>query len=526
MNYIEYMEHVKVRLNQLTEQEKTEWIQQIARKKTANEWADFLDSLQNQALKSNFHEAEFVIWCEKVTTGNYAYNKIENEFYYNDYEGEDFYYYDDDDQINTSFLSYYQEACRQLNQKAYQTAFTIFKKLYHLTFTIHDLEGGMEKINLIDALISEILPVSEEEFIYPFLYTILQTSAGKNRLETLYRIPYVFSLEKIFSSGPEELLSIDFFLKEWIHFLQEQKDDDRSTTLLIEAAFLFNGLDEIKKIALEGSGNHPGLYLYLIEQLLGQENYQEVEKFGLLGLEIMKNKSKIRGEIAHLTALGAKELQHKEIYQYCQLEAFEIEPTFSSFFPLIGLLVDESLKKRLICQIKSQSEEKMTIEKKRILLFFLGDYHSLITRKERKNRPYFFSDNRTDIALLLFLLNQSKTNSLAMKTLFNNLYFNLSERRIEREQFIEMLQQWKLQQEIIEGRSLLISQVQKEIEHVAEEIVGGGFRKEYQKIAIFVQLLDEIKVSSNMAEKNEVLFSYKQKYKSKRAFQQELAEFA
>lgn len=526
MNYLEYIEQVKTRLNQMTEQEKTEWIQQIARKKQENEWDSFLDSLHFQTSKTDFDKGKLTSWCEKVRTGSFYFHRVENAFYYDDYENEDFYEYEDDHQISETFLFYYDEACRQLNQRTYQEAFTIFKQLFSLTFSIKDsIEKSREEVSFIDSFTFELLPISEEDFLYPFLYTILQSLKGEERLETLYQGIFSYSLEKVLSYGPEEFLSLNVFLKEWIDFLKE-KEEERSTDLLIEGALLYGGLNEVKTLVLEERNHHLGLSLYLVEQLFLQGNYQEAEKIGLLSLEKSKNKSKIRGEIARLTGLSAKKCQHQAIFQRCQFEVFEINPRFPAFFSFILLFNQESVKEKMIHLVEAQSEEEISREKKKIFLFFLGDYDSLVTRKKRKNLPHFFSDDRIDIALLLFLLNQSQEKSPGKEALFQHLFSNLSERQIDRGEFIETLKSWKVQQGHIQEAGILIEQVEKEIALVAEEIVGGGFRQEYQKVALFVQLLDEVKASNGIGESKDVRSFYQQKYKRKRAFQQELEKLS
>lgn len=530
MNYLEYMEKVQILVNQLSESEKAKWIQQFARTQKSEDWEDVLKTLQPEASTEAFQRKEFLEWCQQVTTGRFYYEVTENDYYYDqgdswdDSEMEDCYQYEDNDKINALLDDYYREGMNQLQKKAYSEARWIFEKLLELSFTMKNPEEqSIEKITLFDIFELNLLGFSEEALLYPFLYTIFQTEEGDCRMNLLYHWMTDLTLEKIFSIGPEELPSIELFLTSWIDFLQKI-ESPQATRLLIEGGLLVDGLHTLKEVALREGDNHPGLYIYLCQELFKDKSYEEVEKFGLLGLNKIENQSKLRGEIASITAQGARALKHINVYQECLLEAFYADMKLASFFPLIEWLDDLDLKSKVRRAFENQKQISLSSKEQQVVRFFLGEFYVIFDWERNDLKHTVYPERRVDLYLLLFLLYPPKCSNLITDKLIQLLYSAFSGRKIDPFDFEDYLFLWKRQQKIPnEEKQSMMAYLHRNIGEIAEEIVGGGIRKHYGEVALFVSILGEVDESKGLIDGRKQLISkYQKKYASKRAFKGEL----
>lgn len=547
MNYNEFIKAVDEKLATMPESEKKKWIHNLARTIQEDERCKFLNSLNGENNSGEIiHDInEIQEWCEKIQNGDIYFECSYCEVYGENYWREDSYEYYDTYEIGKRLTSAFQVAEDLLYQKEYEKALVLYSLLIGMIFQAYDSDSEETMELGIEELVDEnLVSLNLKKIVLNLLYSIYQTSNGKDRAQEVYNyiklnISKDIKLEEFFTIGPEELAGIDIFLEEWIVFLKCE-DGDLAGKLLFEACMLQGGIKMLCGTAREMVQKYPVLYLRACEYFIDKSEYTECEKIGLEAISFLNEELIIRGKVADLTAMASKELGHTEIVWKCYKAAFHSESTINHYLRLFEAESYEDITDIRTMQLRILPEKSfvdfynindqmkinnISLEYKKALCFFNGEF-DYIYEECKKDKTYLgWSDNIKGIFVPLFILylNQSHSVSKAGEKLIEDLKYRLNYSNNDDKSFIERFFIWKDKIKITsEQYEKYITWLHSEVDKRTDALVGGGFRGSYYKAALLITALGETMESQgNVGAKMNIIQHYKKIHSRKSAFKGE-----
>lgn len=574
MNYIEFLNSVDERINEMTIDELRMVIHNMARQAKEDIRADFLKNLASTAaaIEENNEDdqpifidlPELKLWCQKITDSEIYFEAgslLDEEDFefsnydYNDYEElRDTLVYHDVFEITPCLMQTLETARKLMYHKEYDKARTVYDLVCDLKFQSCRTEfDEWTEMTLQDLVYADILSVSMNQLLLSRLYLIYQTVKGEARSSEIYSLlydskgryvdslyPEQNSIETMFSIGPEEITDIPEFYTEWISFLMKTPDP-YAGTLLIEACLARGGMKLLLYTAAQASITHPVLYKHAMETMLSQNDFEGCQKTGLEAIRNIPQKLKIRGEIADLTGQAAQKLQHPEIVKLTDIEGFRSIsdiPHFLNFFsyPDDPKLISDALLHIDALPAPSNPYWQMSIikeaqntlhrEDKLLLSFFAGDFDPLINESKKDQNKLGWSRSLKGIAvpLLILLLNKSSQITRTNEDLLQELSFRLGYNAVNSSQFIEQYQVWKKNITVSDDTyAKFMPWIKEEVHYRTESIVDGGIRKSYYKAAELIVALGETMESRGIANaKARIIDHYSKQHNRKSAFKKEL----
>lgn len=547
MNYNEFIKAVDEKLATMSNSEKEKWIHNLARTIQEGERCKFLNSLngENNCGEIIHDIKEIQEWCEKIQNGDIYFECSYSEVYGKNYWSDDSYEYYDTYEIGKKLTSQFQVTEDLLYQKEYEKALGLYDLLIDMVFQAYDSDSEETMELGIEELVDEnLVSLNLKKIVLNLLYAKYQTSNGKERVQAIYsyiklNISKDIKLEEFFTIGPEELVGISVFLKEWIAFLKCE-DGDLAGNLLFEACMLQGGIEMLSDTAREMVQKHPILYLRVCEYLIHERKVTECEKIGLEAISLLNEELIIRGKVADLTAKAEKELGHTEVVWKCYKAAFQSESTLNHYLRLFEIenyenIIDiNTMKLRILPEksfigfnnINNQMKiNNISLEHKKILRFFNGEF-DYIYEECKKDKTYLgWSNNIKGIFVPLFILylNQSHSLSKAGEKLIEGLKYRLNYSNDDDKNLVERFFIWKDKIKITaEQYEKYVTWIHSEVDKRTDAVVGGGFRGSYYKATALISALGETMESNgNYGAKMDLIEHYKKIHSRKRAFKEE-----
>jgi len=547
VNYNEFLKAVDEKLTIMSETKKSQWIHNMARITKENERIAFLNSLQEKqdycsvtSLKKEIED-----WCIKIEEQEIYFECSGYEEYGGNYWDSDYSYeYSDVFGIGKELSRAFQIAEDLLFQKEYRQASELYDRLCSMPFPA--LDSDMEEWNELELeeLVKEkLISMDLKQIALNLMYAKYQVAVGEERVAALYRyfswdICKGIKVEEIFIVGPEELKEIDVFMEDWISFLKNT-EGDMAGDLLSDACIYQGGVGRLCETAREVSAKHPVLYEHACQQLLNEKNEIECEKLGLESIGILPERLVIRGKIADLTAMAAKQLGHADIIKECYEAAFYSESTLNHYLRLFELQDYKSIVERAAKYANALPENSVREgnNNKQMLVNYLSKEHKKVIRFFNGELDYIFEDCENDktelgwssqfkgiaVPLFILLLNQNRKLTKAGQRLIDGIEYRLGFKEDDIMSFTDRFFSWK--EKIVltnEQFEKYVEWLEKVVDKRTEAVVGGGFRKSYYKAAVLISALGEALESNGKLHGRMALIEhYKEIYSRKRAFRAE-----
>ncbi|WP_440897417.1 hypothetical protein ACS127_05450 [Amphibacillus sp. Q70] len=552
MNYRDFMKQVDEQLSNMSDEEKDNWIRDIARTTREKKRQFFLHSLMNKekyvSILPDDTINEIGAWCEKIENQDIYIECTGYETYEAGYYGEWVDEYEDVFGIGEELSKAFQIARDLLYLKQYKQSQALFERLCSLEFQAVDVMGGDGHVLELEGLIAEgLVNISVKDTLLHLMYATYQSYNGKERVNMLYRyflswyVMNNMTVEEIFIIGPEELKGISEFMEEWISLLKK-KDGDLAGRLLTEACLYLGGVNYLINIARSNSKRHPCLYKNACEILLREAKFAQCEEVGLEAIRQLSEKLVMRGEIADLAAEAARQLKHPEVIKTCYQAAFYAESTLAHYLRLFELPLYDDITKRAAIYANalpenselSYSERKniqlqlnsLSKENKKAIDFFNQEFDKIIDLCQKNKTVLGWSTHFKGLLVPLFILLMNKSNQLTVagNKLLDNIVIRLGYRN-EQERFLEQFIYWKEKIVITDQEAKkYINWLQKEVDKRTEAVVSGGFRNSYYKPAALIVALGEAMESfGDLGCKEDLIEYYKKKHSRKSAFKAELS---
>ena len=560
MTYRDFTKTVDEHLQNMTEEEKTKWIHELARKQKEHQWNDFLASFTGSTQTDYSKQIkEIYDFISKVEDGELYFDCEEVEYYEEGYWESDYRTeYKDSMEIGEKLSQAFDITENLLNNKQYQQAAELYEQLCTISVTVFGDYGDYDPLDLTDMINEELISVSTKAIGLNLLYSHYQCLSGSYRIK---RFIYYFSqkmfdkikFNEILTVGPEELNNINDFLEDWICALSELKTN-RSGELLTEACLEIGGVERLHKEAQKLYMVHPVLYENLCKQYMDTEQYEKCEDAGLEALAKIQKNLTIRSRIAYMLLSAALKRGNTEIIPHVIIESFYSRSSLNNFFRLFDLPDYKKIAAdaaRYVESLQNDSPSRtgffewssygikntrkydqweinsLTLNDKIIICFFNMEFESVIEKcKLNKGFLGWSSGDIRGVIVPLFLLMMNKNNDIskAGKALVNDIIHKLDFEEHDNQTFIDSFLIWKDKVSLTNGQFEYISQWLREmVQKRTDAVVGGNYRKSYHKAAKLIVALGEMLESNKDygAKEREIAY-YKKLHSRKSAFRSEL----
>ncbi|SFN79877.1 hypothetical protein [Proteiniclasticum ruminis] len=549
MNYLEYAKRIEQEMKAMKESRKDDLLRHLLLQVAEERREEYLHLLTGNALEKDLridHE-EFATWCQKIEDGSMHFD-VETyiDYQFSPYDDEYEEVFSDAYGIAKAFEKYYALAL-DLNQRMqYKDALSLLEPLLLLDFYAYSEEDEEFVMFSLEELIDkEVIRVKRKEAFLKLLYLYYQTYEGETRVQKIYgvllRNHYLkFTLEEIFTAGPEEVKGIDTFLSVSMIYLEDIEADE-AAILMADAALLLGDSDYFSAVAKKSGEKHPLLHLKVCEVLQEEKRNDEALQSALWALENLPRSLEIRGNIAQKAANAAKNLGQIELYQYAIKETYYSNTTAFHFLELCGVTEDREMLKEAALYaenlwIESEKEvpkeagqwrrNQISLKEKDAILFLSGDWESIYQQYKGISRSLGWTRDPKGVIVPLFLLGLYDGQRLqkAGLNMFQDTCCKLGMYSINEDWNQILFENWKkIYRFSEEESSRYLSWVQTEVEQRVEGIVGGSFRHSYHKAALLVAMLGEVMESRGEENgKRRLIEFYKKKYYRRRAFKEEL----
>ena len=552
MNYLDYAKRIEQEIASMKESRKNELLRHLLLQVAEERREEYMHLLTGNTLEMELridHE-EFATWFQKIEDGNIYFDVqtfIDDE--YSPYDDEYEEVFSDEYGIAKAFEKYYTLALDLIQRMQYKDALSLLEPLLHLDFFAYSEENEEFVMFSLEELIDkDVIRVKRKEAILKLLYLYYQTFEGETRVKKIYgvllRSHYLkFTLEEIFTAGPEEVKGIDAFLSESMIYLEDIEADE-AAILLADAALLLGGSDYLSTVAKKSGQKHPLLHLKVCDVLQEENRIDEALQSALWALENLPRSLEIRGNIAQKAANAAQNLGQIELYQYAIKETFYSNTTAFRFLELCGITEDrETLKeaaryaenlwieseKEVPKEVGQWRRNQISLKEKDAILFLSGDWESIYHQYKGISRSLGWTSDPKGVIVPLFLLGLYDGQRLQKAGLatFHNTCYKLGTYSINEDWNQTLFENWKKIYRFSEEESrCYLTWIQGEVEKRVEGIVGGSFRHSYHKAALLVAMLGEVMESRGEENgKRRLIEFYKKKYYRRRAFKEELAPY-
>lgn len=341
---------------QLSKEQLTAVIHEIARTLPEHKRDIFLDTLrtafQSTAIESpkTIHDDYQQLLIE-LKHNQYILTEINNGIRYLDSEYNeewDDWYNSDADEVFFSdpmnVLPEIEDAIRLIHKcidlAAYKEGCELAETLSVLEITAKgDYEDFCgEPLGINDLYEHELLSGSMKKTVRECLYLEYQGNRLEDRAEELFCMIhnlqcYSVRLEDVLQTGNHELPEFEQFLPLWIEYLGTHSGMGVKG-LLEEAQSMLQDEQQILDTARKYANSYPELYKQILEQKSDPDKNLRMMSIGIEALEKISENTKVRSEVALLTAKYAYENNQESVCEYCWLEAFRSYPSLVHYLRL------------------------------------------------------------------------------------------------------------------------------------------------------------------------------------------------
>lgn len=434
-----------------------------------------------------------------------------------------------------------------IDQAAYKEGCELAETLSVLEITAKgDYEDFCgEPLGISDLYEHELLSGSMEKTVRECLYLEYQGNSLENRAEELLCMIHNFQcysvrLEDVLQTGNHELPEFEQFLPLWIEYLGTHSGMGVKI-LLEEAQSMLQDEQQILDTARKFANSCPELYKQILEQNSDPDKNQRMMNIGIEALEKISENTKVRSEIALLTARYAYESNQKAVCEYCWLEAFRSYPSLVHYLRLRFCgenWANNELPAIKICQGLQKTDNELYF----MLLFWNKEFDTVITRgmNIKEALGWSFTFMKEGVASFLLLLYQGTDLPAGLSYLLNYVQrkyaFTAEEfckgtrltcEENDNELLWRIICKWKQDVRISnEDRIRWMNKINQLISLRVDGIMTANRRKYYDECAAFVSAYGEVKESlGSFGEKNVFMAEYHRRYPRRSAFIHELMEF-
>ena len=364
MNLAKFLKYVDDAVSEMTGEQITAFVHEIARtlperqrnhfietlksvKKNRNAAGDKPDSSMDALELLRRDIAQVTKFLNAVNEGDLRLDS-EIDYQYNNGWGwdEDYkFLFSDPEDIQPIINEAIELLHRCIDLEAYPEGAELAGILFRLTV---EVEGDYEDYDgtplQIDDLFNEdLLDGTYDDFVHEALYLIYTGNSLPERPAFLYNcisgLQYVDTkLEDIMQLGDQDLPDFDIFLPLWIAYLGKQNGSKANN--LLDEALSMAGEDQYLEAARKFSDIHPELYKQILQNGMSDQDDAAMMKIGLEALEKIQELSILRGEIALLTADYAKRINDQRTAEFCWIEAFRSDVSPENYLRLRFFLPD------------------------------------------------------------------------------------------------------------------------------------------------------------------------------------------
>jgi hypothetical protein len=572
MTYREFISKIDRQLENMTNQEKADWIHNIARKQKEHQRNDFLMSLSciSQLEHSDDVQLDFVKQVKKidnfiknVENGNLYFDAEEVEYYEEDHWERDFETrYQDDLEIGKQLTAGFELAESLVMNKQYQLAAGLYERLLQISVEVIGDQVDYDPLDLSDMIDEELIRVNTKDIALHLLYSNYHILDGKDRAKRFvdyfrWKIFNGIKISELFSTGPDELDKIEYFLEEWIAALSETKTN-RAMELLTEACLEAGGIDRLYKEAKKLQTQHPGLYEKVCALYKEAGDFEVCEKVGLEALQAIPQKLTVRSRVADHVLIASRENGNIEVQNQAILEAFYSRSSLNNFLRLFDLPDYKKVTEEAARIAETPTADKSnpimrsewrTYEMKRtgtydqweenaieqldkaVIKFFNMEFMNVVTicNNEKGFLGWSSGDIRgVVVPLFLLAMNKKDTFSKAAEALLKDIAYRLDFEESGDMGFDNCFLMWKEKISFTESEYDDISRWLNEmVQKRTEAVVGGTYRYSYHKAAKLIVAYGEMLESNGeIGAKDKEILHYKKLHSRKRAFRAELDELA
>ena len=356
MNLPKFLKYVDEVLSEMTGEQMTEFVHEIARTLPERQRNHFIEMLKSVRKNGNTTEdkpdfsmdalellrrdiAQVTKFLEMVNEGDL---RLDSEIDYQYSSGwswdEDEYKFrfSDPEDILPKINKAIKLLHRCIDLEAYHDGAELAGILFRLTVEVEGDYGDYDgtPLQIDDLFNEELLNGTYDNFVHEALYLIYNGNKLADRPAFLYNfisgLQYADTkLEDIMQLGDRDLSDFDEFLPLWIAYLGKQNGSKAND--LLDEALSMAGDDQYLEAARKFSDNHPELYKHILQNGLADKDDTAMMKFGMEALEKIREMSTLRGEIALLTADYANKFTYVETAERCWLEAFRSDPSVENY---------------------------------------------------------------------------------------------------------------------------------------------------------------------------------------------------
>lgn len=561
VTYRDFITIVHEHLQNMTEEEKTRWIHEVARKQKEPQWGDFIASFTSSGIQFDYSEQIESIYdfINKIDATELYFDCEEIEYYEEGYWESDYRTeYKDSMEIGKQLSQAFEVAENLLMNKQYQHAAELYEQLCAISITVFGDYGDYDPLGLTDMINEELISINIKTIGLNLLYSHYQYLSGPYLIK---RFTHYFSqkmfdgikFNEILTVGPEELNNINDFLEGWICALSELKTN-RAGELLTEACLELGGTERLHKEAQKLYNIHPVLYENLCKKYMDSEQFEMCEKTGMEALQIIQKSLTIRSRIADILLSAATKRGNTKIINQVIPEAFYSRSSLNNFFRLfelpeykkitenaaryVELLPNDSCSRtesykwssydiKIARKHNQWEENNLTPFEKTIIFFFNMEFESVIEKCEQNKGFLGWSSGDVRgvvIPLLLLMMNKNNIISKAGNALIEDIKYKLDFEENEKQNFIDCFQAWKAKISLSNEQFEYICQWLREmVQKRTDAVVGGNYRKSYHKAAKLIVAFGEMLESNrDYGAKEREIANYKKQHSRKSAFRAEL----
>ncbi len=564
MNLLTFLNEIDTQTADMTHEELTAFIHEIARTLPAEQREEFLSRLvkiSETMQEDEFDEPKTLLeQLEKIRSGEFRLDSQLNEEYDDWYDSEEteFDFEDGDgllDIINTACTELHQMIEKANYAEAYLLGQTLITLKVQTDGDYTDyLDSGM---NLYDLEIYDLIKTPVKIVLLDVLCACYFTLSPEEKPSIMYQLGKSFqrtkwTFEELMQSASAELPEMESFLTNWIEFLGSVPEQS-AEELLLEAITMQNQPVQALETARKFSSIHPVLY----EKALAMQTEENSRlKIGLEALEKLDTWYFIRSNIALQTAETAIRLGMPKEAEYCRLEAFRSETTPVNYlrallnssdfetcknelYAILKHLLDTYTKEEFrLDRPKSQAKNFVANKTKRLIQFLNGDFLKAYGNLQNKINCYDSDILEQGTALTALFLYPSDTlqegakamcSYLAKSLPFDAKKYNQGVENFSKNDSITLLWQClkKCREHLpLTNRENALATLQKLCVTATEYVMQNDMRKQYEDCAVLAAVIGEIlELEQNSVSKNDFLLECKMKYPRRIAYHRELRKY-
>lgn len=249
-----------------------------------------------------------------------------------------------------SWVSDIDDLFEQIDELYQAAEYGIARKAYEKLLDIYF--GGNEESQFSGYDQDDMIKTDLEEVSQRYLRCIYLTEQPSSRAKALFDAISMWSIyvgnlniNGMIQASLDTLPDLDQFGREWIDFLQSQKDSRVLTELLKEAVRLFEGTEGLERMARGKGRQFPGFFVEWLRVLKEKRSYAEMIDAATLALKTLPDTRSIRAKIADHLHYAANQLKQKDLSNLALKEALYSSPSLSRLLDLLDIA--ENIKERI-----------------------------------------------------------------------------------------------------------------------------------------------------------------------------------